>query len=157
MNRPFYVSIMSVAFFTVMLIQPYKAYAALGGSADSVEADRTHFKAAKTSSVKKTGYSIEEIDTGTIKIREYVSSDDHVFGIAWKGLRHPDLGVLLGQYADEYTVERAQKAQVRGQKRSSSVTTDNVTVEQWGHMRKLQGRAYIQSQLPEGMQPNDIK
>ena len=63
----------------------------------------------------------------------------------------------LGKYADEYQKELSQKTQKRGRRNSSSIKTDNIAVQQWGHMRKLQGRAYIQSQLPDGMKSNEIK
>jgi hypothetical protein len=157
MNRMFRMLIICTGLLTMILMRSHNAYATLGGTADSVEADRKHFKAVKKNSTNRSNYSVEEMAVGGTKVREYISPDGLVFGVAWSGLRHPDLSVLLGKYADEYQKERTQKTQTRGRKNNSSVKTDNITVEQWGHMRKLQGRAYIQSQLPEGMKPNEIK
>jgi len=158
MKKINYVFILVTVFLTATLMYSHNTYAALGGNSASVEADRAHFNATKKSSVSKVGYSIQEIDAGSVTIREYVSTtSDLVFGIAWNGFRNPDLGILLGTYADEYTKVATQKAQIHGQKNSSSVKTSNITVEQWGHMRNLQGRAYMQSQLPEGVQSDEIK
>lgn len=101
-------------------------------------------------------FSIRETKSDTGVVREFVSSSGKVFGITWSGLSHPDLGPLLGPLANEYH-DALNRHPRRHGRRHQSVKTGRVVVEKWGHMRKLGGRAYIPSLLPEGVSPDEIK
>ncbi len=71
--------------FFASLFLPSRASAALGGDVTSVEADQQQMKAKRA--VQASGkYSVHEITTpyGTV-VREYVSPDGKVFGVAWRG------------------------------------------------------------------------
>jgi len=89
-------------------------------------------------------------------VREYLSPSGQVFAVAWDGLTHPDLAVLLGTYADEYRAASRETPRVRGQ-RNRRVEAPHVVVEMWGHMRHLQGRAYAPSLVPPGVDLDEIK
>jgi hypothetical protein len=85
-----------------------------------------------------------------------VSPSGVVFGIAWNGLTYPDLTPLLGSYTSEYQKALSNVKRQHGHK-YIKVKSDNVVVEKWGHMRNLQGRAYLPASIPQGVYVDEIK
>lgn len=130
--------------------------ATLGESADSVPADRKALAAVRHSTTNHGNYSVQEIISDVNVVREYISPAGIVFAIAWNGLTRPDLSTLLGSYASEYRQAMQQTPRKPG-RRYSKVRSDRVVVEQWGHMRNLQGRAYVPDLIPPGVSIDDIK
>jgi hypothetical protein len=112
--------------------------------------------AAKSTSASTDRYTIQEIQSGAHAVREYVSSSGVVFGLAWTGMRHPNLAPLLGSYYDSYRAALKQHGRVHG-KRRLSLKANRLVVQTWGHMRRLQGRAYDPALLPEGVRPDEIR
>ena len=134
----------------------HRVQATLGESADSVKSDREVLSAVPSIIMVRNGYTVQEIDSDSTIVREYVSPSGIVFAIAWNGLVHPDLTQLLGSYAGEY--ERAlQQAPREWDRRRLLVKTNRVVVEKWGHMRNLQGRAYVPALIPPGVSVDEIK
>ncbi|WP_246163117.1 DUF2844 domain-containing protein [Oryzomonas sagensis] len=140
---------------TVFTMVP-RAGAALGGSADSVTTDRKALSAARRATTVGPGYTVQEIASDATNVREYVSRDGIVFAIAWNGLMHPDLTILLGSYVGEYQ-QAAQKTPRQMGQRRREVRGSRVVVEKWGHMRNLQGRAYVPALVPSGVPIDEIK
>jgi hypothetical protein len=139
---------------TLFLVQ--QAQAALGESSASISSDRKALISVRHATTARNGYTVQEIDTGTTVVREYISSSGIVFGIAWNGLTHPDLTLLLGSYNSEYQNVRNHTPRQPG-RRHVQVKTDRVIVEKWGHMRNLRGRAYAPALIPQGVSVNEIK
>ena len=143
---------LSVAiFFTVQ-----QAQATLGESVDSITLDRNALSAVRRATTVRNGYTVHEITSGSTAVREYVSTSGIVFGIAWNGLIHPDLTQLLGAYAGEYLEALRQTPRQPGRRRLQ-LKTNRVVVEKWGHMRNLQGRAYVPALIPPGVTIDEIK
>ena len=132
------------------------AQATLGESADSIESDRNALSAVRRATTGRNGYTVQEIDSDSTVVREYISPTGVVFGIAWNGLIHPDLTQLLGSYSSEYQEALRQTPRKYG-RRSLRVKTKRLVVEKWGHMRNLQGRAYAPSLVPQGVSIDEIK
>lgn len=132
------------------------ARATLGESVDSVANDGRALAAARRAAIPRTGYTVEQVVADAYTVREYVSPSGVVFAIAWNGLAHPDLSLLLGSYAGEYKQVMRQAPRIQG-RRHSRVKTDRIIVEKWGHMRNLQGRAYIPALIPPGVGIDEIK
>jgi hypothetical protein len=130
--------------------------ATLGEPAESVISDRKAISADRSSTTVCNGYTIQEVISDSVSVREYISPSGVVFGIAWSGLIHPDLTLLLGSYAGEYQEALKQTPRKYG-RRFSQVRTDRVVVEKWGHMRHLQGRAYAPALIPSGVSIDEIK
>jgi hypothetical protein len=130
--------------------------ATIGESVDSVASDQKALSAMRRTAKTSTTYTIHEIRTETLTVREYVSPSGVVFGIAWNGLTHPDLTPLLGAHNDEYQKALSHARRQPG-RRHVQVKTDGVVVEKWGHMRKLQGRAYAPALIPQGVSVDEIK
>ncbi len=130
--------------------------AVLGESVNSVASDQTALAAKRVSRTVRTGYTVQEIRSDSVTLREYVAPNGIIFAIAWNGLIHPDLTPLLGSYAGEYRTARQQVPRQPGS-RHRKVETDQIVVEKWGQMRNLQGRAYVPSLIPSGVSIDEIK
>jgi hypothetical protein len=131
------------------------ARAALGEQEASVASDRRALAATASGTTERGAYRVHELQKGATTIREFVSADGVVFAIAWSGLANPDLGPLLGAYADEYRAA-ARETPRRG-RRAARVAGDRVVVDRWGHMRDLHGRAYLPALLPPGVTVDELR
>ncbi len=142
--------------FLVSLSFCRTAHAALGEPAESVVSDRKSLAAAQGATTVHSGYTIQEVTSEAVSVREYISPSGIVFGIAWNGLIHPNLTPLLGSYSGEYEEALKHTPRQRG-RRSSTIKGSRVVVEKWGHMRNLQGRAYAPALMPPGVSVDEIK
>ncbi|QSV45306.1 DUF2844 domain-containing protein [Geobacter benzoatilyticus] len=133
-----------------------RAEAALGERATPVSAARKASAASQTTTAASSGYTVQEIKTGATNVREYITPSGIVFAVTWKGVSHPDLTPILGSYTSGYRQALGQAKRMRGQRRSM-VSSDKVVVEKWGHMRNLQGKAYVPSLIPNGVNIDEIK
>jgi len=140
----------------VILVATQQVQATLGESADSIMSDRKALSAVQRAPAVRSGYTVHEIASASTVVREYISPSGIVFGIAWNGLIHPDLAQLLGTYAGEYREALRQIPRQPGRRRLQ-VKTNSVVVEKWGHMRNLQGRAYVPALVPPGVRIDEIR
>jgi len=135
---------------------PGRAAAALGEPASSVSTDRRALSAVQQATTQHAAFRVEELTSHANVVREYVSPSGVIFAVAWRGMTHPDLGALLGSYASEYRNATSGRARTPGRP-SRRTATDHLVVETWGHMRDLQGRAYLPSLMPPGVTADDIR
>lgn len=145
----------SVLFFVVVLASP--AFAALGRSLDSVQDDQAHMRA--TAKVSQAGtYAVHELTTpsGTL-VREYVSADGRVFGVAWQGPFIPDMQQLLGSYFQHFSQSAKAQRETHVGQRFLDIEEPGFVVQTGGHMRAYFGRAYDPGLLPAGVSANDIR
>ncbi len=140
----------------LILLAGQQAQATLGESVNSVAADKKALSAVHSAIRTSSKYTMYEFQSETMTIREYVSPSGVVFGIAWNGLTHPNLTPLLGAYASEHQKALSRVKRQPGH-RHVTVKSNNVTVEKWGHMRNLQGRAYAPALVPQGVNVDEIK
>lgn len=129
------------------------AFAALGGDASSVEADRAKLKGT-LHTTPTVDYTVHEIQTAAgMVVHEYVSSDGKVFAVSWRGPGMPNLSQLLGNYS-------AQLAQARSQPHYNhhhlNVATADVVMQQSAHLHSFFGRAWVPALLPQNFPLNDI-
>jgi|SRR5258708_33229843 hypothetical protein len=140
---------------------PVGAWASLGGDAASVQADQIHLQGRRT--MKAAGsYTVHEIQgtSGTV-VREYVSSEGKVFGIAWQGPWVPDMRQLLGSYFDQYAHANQSANQTRSGARIRRgpvlINEPGLVVQIGGHPRAFVGRAYVPQMLPSGVRAETIQ
>jgi hypothetical protein len=143
----------------VLALAAAPARAALGEAEDSVAKDRRALAATALTPTDAGSYRVHELVTGGSTIREYVNGEGVVFAVAWSGISNPDLGPLLGSYADEY---RAAAHVARGTPRAAGrravrVEGPHVVVDRWGHMRDRHGRAWLPELLPAGVSVDDLR
>lgn len=149
-------ALLVLTLLTIILLPAGQTKATLGESADSVASDQKSLSAVRQAATIRHGYTVQELTSDSTTVREYVAPSGIVFGIAWNGLVYPDLTPLLGSYAVEY--QEAQRHAPRNPgRRSLQIRTNQVVVEKWGHMRNLQGRAYVPALVPPGINVNEIK
>jgi hypothetical protein len=132
------------------------ALATLGMGADSIAGDRRALSAKRVVTTTRARYTVHEVTSDATVVREYLNSSGVVFAVAWNGRMHPDLSALLGSYNTEYLRGKNQAPRRHGEK-FTQVQAGTVVVERWGHMRKLQGRAYLPAQVPEGVTLNEVR
>ncbi len=133
------------------------ALAGLGEGVGSIEKDRQSFSGTHRFVQTKGSHTLHEIVNRDLKVREYISKDGVIFAISWRGNHHPDLEKLLGKYFQDYQQTLQTTRRVRGRLAHSQIKGADVIVTKFGHMRALQGKAYVPALMPQGMDPNEIK
>ncbi|HEY8101065.1 MAG TPA: DUF2844 domain-containing protein [Burkholderiaceae bacterium] len=132
------------------------AWAVLGGAPAHLTTDQRSVTAMMHAAGAATIGIYTQIDTtlpsGTL-VREYVSNGT-VFAVAWKGPFLPDLKTLLGPHFDAMTTEAAKTTKAGHSQ--LTVNHPDLVIQSGGHMRAFEGRAWIPSLLPSGMDTKDI-
>jgi hypothetical protein len=142
----------------IALAFPTPATASLGDDAGSVQADKARMRGIQRTT--RTGlYTIHELkaSNGTV-VREYVSSKNKVFAVAWQGPFIPDLHQLLGRYSDRFS--QASQARIKSRPRVRGplqIREPGLVVHSGGHMRAYFGKAYLPDQVPQGVTIEEIK
>jgi hypothetical protein len=150
MKKRIVLTLLRLGVMSAVLVSAQSAVAVLGESGDSVDKDRVALKASQPTTRVTKSYSVQELKTKTISVREYLTPSGVVFGIAWNGITHPDLTHLLGSFAEEYATAIRNAPRKHG-RRHSQLVTEHIIVEKWGHLRNFKGRAYIKSLIPPGV------
>ena len=134
-----------------------QAWASLGGDAASVQADQVHMQGSRRTMVAKS-YTVHEIQaaTGTV-VREFVSSEGKVFGVAWQGPWPPDMRQVLGSYFDQFVQAARSRGGARMGRRPLVINQPGLVVQTGGHMRAFAGRAYVPEMLPSGVGAENIQ
>lgn len=136
---------------------PVGAWASLGGDAASVQADQIHLQGRR--SMKAAGsYTVHEIQgsSGTV-VREYVSPEGKVFGVAWQGPWMPDMRQLLGSYFNQYAQANQAQKGARIRRGPVLINEPGLVVQIGGHPRAFAGRAYVPEMLPSGVRAENIQ
>lgn len=109
-------------------------------------------------SAMTASYTVREttLGTGTL-IREYVTTNNSVFGISWQGPVKPAVADLFGKYFSLYTSGVSTIHAARGIRAPVSVDTNSFVVRVSGHMGSFAGRAWLPQLLPTGVTGNDIQ
>jgi len=128
------------------------ALAHLGAGTSSVGDDRIALQGeVRSTSMQQYAVHVISAATGTL-VREYVSPDDKVFAITWRGPTPPDLRTLLGDYFAPYLDAATSTVQTRaGAHRQLSVSQPDLVVQAVGHARSFRGRAFVPSLIPAGV------
>ena len=146
---------LALVFFASFQAQ-VQAQAGLGGIESSITSDQKALQGRKVKVTSKKNYTVHEITLTGRVVREYMLADGTIFAVSWSGIAQPDLSVLLGNYYKEY---EDASTRLRTVKRGGShtVQSENIIVEKSGHMRDVQGRAYIPDKMPSGFLPGEIR
>jgi hypothetical protein len=135
------------------------AVAVLGGDAASVEADRLQMRATRQAAhaVALQG-SVQEMRLADgSSIRQFVNARGIVYAVAWSTRIKPDFTQLLGQYASAFDAGIASAAQQPGLKRSVTVDRGDLVVVSAGRPGAFVGRAWLKSELPDGVRADALR
>jgi hypothetical protein len=134
-----------------------QAWASLGGDAASVQADQVQMQGIRRTMVAKS-YTVHEIQAGTgTVVREFVSPEGKVFGVAWQGPWPPDMRQVLGSYFDQFVQAARSRGGARMGRRPLIINQPGLVVQTGGHMRAFAGRAYVPEMLPSGVGAENIQ
>jgi hypothetical protein len=141
------------------LLLPCRAFAVLGGTVSSVESDQQRMKATRAVQSKEK-YSVHEISTsyGAV-VREYVSPDGKVFGVAWRGPFLPNFQLLLGDYYAVFAqgAQNAKATQRRSRNAPLAVEQPELVMHSAGHTHAYVGQAYVPGMIPQGVDAQEIR
>jgi len=143
--------------FVLLVAVSFSADAELGGSINSIDADKIHMKAqVRSPAIAAAAYTVHELTlpSNTV-VRQYASASGIVFAVSWHGPFKPDLRQLLGPHFD--TMLERQSHNVHAGHPHTRINEQNLVIESGGHMRNFVGRAYLPSQMPAGVTAQDIK
>ncbi len=130
---------------------PPAALAALGGSADSAARDSTEMRGVLRST-SLVQYDVQEIDSGALTVREYVTLQGQVFAVTWQGPEMPNLRQLLGDYFGRFqTAAVAAHRASPGIHRQLSIVQSDLVVQSAGRLRDFHGVAYLPALVPQGV------
>jgi len=149
-------AVVAAALACVSLATPASAFASLGGTPESVDADRLRSQGSLVAIVRTEAFTRHELRTATgTTIREYVSPGGTVFAVTWQGPWLPDLRQVLGSYFDEY--ERAVRTRTRRTRGVVQIAEPNFVVVTSGHQRSFSGRAFVPSLAPAGVRAEALR
>jgi hypothetical protein len=141
----------AIAAFAILL--PASCFAALGGDVNSVLSDQEQMKAQRRVT-QMSAYSVHEMKSQAgMTVREFVSPEGKVFGVAWQGQTLPNFQQVLGTYYDQF-IKNAPRQRAHG---PVTIHMPGLVVQSGGHMRALTGRAYVPEMMPSGVKADDIK
>ena len=129
------------------------ASAALGGDVGSVAADRAHLRGALRT-VPTVNYTVHEISSPGLVLREYATLDGRVFALSWHGQGVPDFRTVLGAYYAEYTRATATPSRNHHQ---LAIDTPQLVLQSAGRTRGYTGRAWAPQLVPANFALSDLQ
>jgi len=141
----------------VMLALSLPALAALGGDVTSVHEDQAQMKGT-LKTTQASAFTVHEIKApeGTT-VREYVSPEGTVFGVAWQGRAMPNLQQILGSYFQKFSEAAQSQRTARRGRGPVYIQQPGLVLESTGRMRAYSGRAFDPEKLPQGVSVDDIR
>jgi hypothetical protein len=141
----------------MIFVIAFPAWASLGGDSASIQADQLQMRGTRQT-IPAESYTVHEIQAATgVVVREYISRDGKVFGLAWHGPWPPDMRQLLGSYFEQYVqVAKAQSVSRMG-RRPLMIDHPAFVVHLSGHPRAFAGMAYVPGILPPGVRAEEIQ
>jgi hypothetical protein len=142
----------TAAAVTALALTAIPAFAALGGSADSISTDGAVLRGILRSTAF-TQYDVQEIDGEATTVREYSTRSGQVFAVTWQGLAPPNLQQVLGDYFSRLKAAAAAARASQGTSvhRVFQVDQPDFVLRSSAHMRDFHGVAYIPALVPEGV------
>jgi hypothetical protein len=132
----------------VLILGSIPTWATLGQNEASVSADQQYLRSEDHVQAFQA-YKVHQLTTANgIIIREYVSTQGLVFGVAWQGHFMPNLQHLLGTYMTQ--LQQGQRTQVV-RRRAVTIQTDDFVFSNSGHLRFFRGRVYVPSLVPSNV------
>jgi len=150
-------SLLALAAVALSAAPASPALASLGGNADSVSTDSSALK-GQLRSTPSVQYDVQEITSGILVVREYVTRSGQVFAVTWQGPVLPNLQQLLGDYFARFqsTAVAAHQANP-GIHRQLSIAQSDLVVQSSGRLRSFRGLAYLPSLLPAGVSVSELQ
>lgn len=133
----------------VLLSTASPASAALGGKADSVDADRVRLHARISRAAVAGGAQNDlTLNDGTVT-RQFTNAGGVVFAVSWNGPMRPNLRQLFGDYYPRLQSAAARTARMHARAAFTASDSDFV-VRSGGHPGAFWGYAVLPDKVPAG-------
>jgi hypothetical protein len=145
-----------LALLSVLILGNNPARAGLGQPEASVSTDQVQMK-SQDQIQNLQGYKVHQLtSTNGPTVREFVSPQGVVFGVAWQGRFAPDMNQLLGTYVTDLQTATAAQTNVR-RLRGLTVKTSNLVYSNFCRMRVCTGSAYVPSLVPNNVSAGVVR
>lgn len=98
-----------------------------------------------TTSAQDTYQVRSFLDASGVTVKEYFQGTSPIFAVSWQGPLKPNVAALLGRYAYRYTTGQNNRQGLNTPNHSQS---NEVVIQEVGHMRAFSGFAYLPAALP---------
>jgi Protein of unknown function (DUF2844) len=141
---------MASSVLLIFILGTMPLWATLGQPEASVTSDQLRMKSEDRVQTFQA-YKVHELTSadGTV-VREYMSPDGPVFGIAWHGRSTPDMNQLLGTYINNLQTATREQTQIRP-RRGITVKTGDFSYTNFCHMQVCNGSAYAPKLIPSSV------
>lgn len=145
---------MSVLLILVLAQMP--AWAVLGQTEASVTTDQQRMKTEDRVQTFAS-YKVHQLTTTNgPTVREYVSPQGVVFGVAWRGRFMPNVNQLLGTYVENLQTATADQTHIQ-RRRGITVKTGDFVYSNFCHMQNCTGRAYVPAFVPSSVSAEVVR
>lgn len=140
----------TVGLLLALILANTPLWAVLGQPEASVSTDVLQLKTADHVQTSP-GYRVHQLTSANgPTVREYVTPQGIVFGVAWQGRAVPDMNQLLGTYVTN--LQTATPAQTRVWRlRGLAVKADDFVYSNFCRLRVCTGSAYVPSLVPNNV------
>lgn len=146
----------AMVFFLVLIVAHTPSWAGLGQPEASVNTDVLQLKTEDHVRTSQ-GYRVHELTTANgPTVREYVTPQGVVFGVAWQGHAVPDMNQLLGTYVTNLQTATPAQTKVR-HLRGVAVKTDDFVYSNFCRLRVCAGSAYVPSLVPSNVSAEVVR
>lgn len=140
----------------ILVLAQIPAWAVLGQSEASVTTDQQRMKSEDRVEVFDS-YKVHHLTTTNgPTVREYVTPQGMVFGVAWQGRFMPNMNQLLGTYVNNLQNATPAQTQIR-QRRGLTVKTGDFVYTNFCHLQNCTGRAYVPAYVPNNVSAEVVR
>ena len=140
----------------ILVLAQMPAWAVLGQTEASVTTDQQRMKTEDRVQTFAS-YKVHQLTTTNgPTVREYVSPQGVVFGVAWRGRFMPNVNQLLGTYVENLQTATADQTHIQ-RRRGITVKTGDFVYSNFCHMQNCTGRAYVPAFVPSSVSAEVVR
>jgi hypothetical protein len=140
----------------ILVLAQVPAWAVLGQTEASVTTDQQLMRSEDRVQTFAS-YRVHQLTTSNgPTVREYVSPQGLVFGVAWQGRFAPNMNQLLGTYVNNLQNATPAQTQIR-QRRGLTVKTGDFVYSNFCHLQTCSGRAYVPAFVPSNVSTEVVR
>lgn len=140
----------------ILVLAQIPAWAVLGQTEASVTTDQQQMKTEDRLQTFAS-YKVHQLTTENgPTVREYVSPQGVVFGVAWQGRFMPNVNQLLGTYVENLQTATADQTHIQ-RRRGITVKTGDFVYSNFCHLQNCTGRAYVPALVPSSVSAEVVR
>lgn len=140
----------------ILVVAQIPAWAVLGQDEATVTTDQQRMR-SEDRVQDFTSYRVHQLTTTNgPTVREYVTPQGMVFGVAWQGRFMPNVNQLLGTYVNNLQNATPAQTQIRN-RRGITVKTGDFVYSSFCRMQICTGRAYVPGLVPSSVSAEVVR